>query len=152
MFDELAGTSAKDSALGGYESEEERESLASKLEKGQELFGEAASANEQNKAVESGFLTGGGNGLSPNNSIDPFKLIPGEYVVHRKFGIGKFLGIRSIAVDAAPVNATTGETVGPAPKIGFLFIEYADAQAKIRPEKAAAQLYRFQAPARSSPA
>ena len=146
MFDELAGTSAKDSALGGYESEEERESLASKLEKGQELFGEAASANEQNKAVESGFLTGGGNGLSPNNSIDPFKLIPGEYVVHRKFGIGKFLGIRSIAVDAAPVNATTGETVGPAPKIGFLFIEYADAQAKIRPEKAAAQLYRFASP------
>ena len=61
--------------------------------------------------------------MSPNNSIDPFKLIPGEYVVHRKFGIGKFLGIRSIAVDAAPVNATTGETVGPAPKIGFLFIE-----------------------------
>ena len=146
MFDQLAGTSAKGSALGGYESEEERESLASRLEKGQELFGEAAAASAQNKSVESGFLTGGGNGLSPNNSIDPFKLIPGEYVVHRKFGIGKFLGIRSIAVDAAPVNAATGETVGPAPKVGFLFIEYADAQAKIRPEKAAAQLYRFASP------
>ena len=146
MFDQLAGTSAKGSALGGYESEEERESLANRLEKGQAIFGEAAAASEQNKAVESGFLTGGGNGLSPNNSIDPFKLIPGEYVVHRKFGIGKFLGIRSIAVDAAPVNAATGETVGPAPKVGFLFIEYADAQAKIRPEKAAAQLYRFASP------
>lgn len=143
MFDELAGSS-----IGDIDSEKDRETLASRLEKGEELFGAAAEANRENKAIDAGgsFLTGGGNGLSPNNSIDPFKLIPGEYVVHRKFGIGKFLGIRSIAVDSDPVNAATGQMVAPAPKIGFLFIEYADSTAKIRPEKAAQQLYRFASP------
>ena len=95
-------------------------------------------------------MTGGGNGLSLNNSIDPFKLIPGEYVVHRKFGIGKFLGIRSIDRGRGARERDHRRKIGPAPKIGFLFIEYADAQAKIRPEKAAAQLYRFASPARSS--
>jgi hypothetical protein len=42
-------------------------------------------------ATSSQLLLGGGNGLSSNNSIDPFKLIPGEFVVHRKYGIGKFM-------------------------------------------------------------
>ena len=46
------GGGGKRFRTGGYESEEERESLASKLEKGQELFGEAGPANEQNKAEE----------------------------------------------------------------------------------------------------
>jgi hypothetical protein len=36
------------------------------------------------------------DGLSANNSINPFALITGEYVVHKKYGIGKFMGIRNI--------------------------------------------------------
>ena len=142
MFDRLAG-----GGPSGIDSETRAESL----ERGEEIFGEAARANQQNREAfeedeTSGsiLLRGGGNGLSPNNSIDPFKLIPGEYVVHRKFGIGKFLGIRSIAVEA-PTDED-GKPVGPKPRVGYLFIEYADTTAKIKPEKARAQLYRFASP------
>jgi transcription-repair coupling factor (superfamily II helicase) len=82
-------------------------------------------------------------GLPDNNSIDPFKLIPGEYVVHRKFGIGRFLGVRTIPADEAMNEASSsGETA----RIGYLFIEYADGTAKIRPDKARCQLYRYASP------
>ena len=118
MFDRLAG-----GGPSGIDSETRAESL----ERGEEIFGEAARANQQNREAfeedeTSGsiLLRGGGNGLSPNNSIDPFKLIPGEYVVHRKFGIGKFLGIRSIAVEA-PTDED-GKPVGPKPRVGYLFM------------------------------
>jgi hypothetical protein len=98
---------------------------------GEEMLGAAASASAENKsAVEGGFFEKGGNGLSANNSIDPFKLIPGEYVVHRRIGIGKFQGIRSIAIDPDPINPLTGEVIGRAPKIGFLFIDFADQQVR----------------------
>ena len=82
-------------------------------------------------------------GLADNNSIDPFKLIPGEYVVHRKFGIGRFLGVRTISADE-PTNGA-GSSVETS-RIGYLFIEYADGTAKIRPDKARCQLYRFASP------
>jgi len=78
------------------------------------------------------------------NSIDPFKLIPGELVIHRKFGIGRFLGVRSIAVDDCSVEDNT--STSSSTRVGYLFIEYADATAKIRPEKARFQLYRFTSP------
>ena len=71
-------------------------------------------------------------GLADNNSIDPFKLIPGEYVVHRKFGIGRFLGVRTISVDD-PTNGA-GSSVETS-RIGYLFIEYADGTAKFGPTK-----------------
>ena len=53
--------------------------------------------------------------------------------MHRKFGIGKFLGIRSIAVEA-PTDED-GKPVGPKPRVGYLFIEYADTTAKIKPRR-----------------
>ena len=37
--------------------------------------------------------------LGSNNSIDPFKLVAGEYVVHRKYGIGQFLGMKVLNVE-----------------------------------------------------
>ena len=137
---------SSDDVIGSYDTEDERESIASNLKKSQELFGEAVMANQENEQIVSDFFSGGGNGLSSNNSVDPFTLVSGEYVVHRKFGIGQFLGIRNIAVERDAVKAATGETVGPALRIGYLFIQYADAQAKIRPEKAKKQLYRFASP------
>lgn len=84
----------------------------------------------------------------PDNSIDPFKLIPGEYIVHRKYGIGKFLGFRRITVGASNIAGGKDE---PKPRIGYLFIEYADQQAKIRPEKARSQLYRYSSPGSIKP-
>jgi len=152
MFDQLAGPS-----LGALVGDD-----GGGVDQSQRIFGEAANASQANKAMlaedveedgeggvranggGAGLLQGGGNGLSPNNSIDPFKLIPGEFVVHRKYGIGKFLGIRSIAEDA-PLGAD-GQPSGPAPRVGYLFIQYADNQAKIKPEKASEQLYRYASP------
>ena len=49
MFDELAGSS-----IGDIDSEKDRETLASRLEKGEELFGAAAEANRENKAIDAG--------------------------------------------------------------------------------------------------
>ena len=158
MFDQLAasGPGATSSSHDGDGDGDEEDMF----EKSESIFGEAAKASQANRDVleegeegEGGFspaggavglLQGGGNGLSPNNSIDPFKLIPGEYVVHRKFGIGKFLGIRSIAME--PPMGEDGQPSGPAPRVGYLFIEYADQQAKIKPEKASEQLYRYASP------
>jgi len=132
-FDELVARGA--GVVDGGTGEDLLDPLADARD-GAAMFGEAAAA----AAANSSLLAGGGNGLSPNNSIDPFKLIPGEYVVHRKFGVGKFLGIRSIAVEAPAPNGD------PPPKVGYLFIKYADAEAKIKPEKARAQLYRYASP------
>lgn len=86
--------------------------------------------------------------IHETNSIDPFKLIPGELVIHRKFGIGRFLGVRSIAMDDCSGKEchSTKECHSASTRVGYLFIEYADATAKIRPEKARFQLYRFASP------
>jgi hypothetical protein len=54
------------------------------------------------------------------------------------------LGIKSIAME--PPIGEDGLPSGPAPRVGFLFIQYADTQAKIKPEKARAQLYRYASP------
>ena len=75
-----------------------------------------------------------------NNSIDPFKLVAGEYVVHRKYGIGKFLGMRSINHE----DGETGRNEGI--RKVFLFIQFADDTAKIEPKKASMQLYRYASP------
>ena len=75
-----------------------------------------------------------------NNSIDPFKLVIGEYVVHRKYGIGKFLGMRSINHE----DEETGRNEGT--RKVFLFIQFADDTAKIEPKKASMQLYRYASP------
>ena len=75
-----------------------------------------------------------------NNSIDPFKLVIGEYVVHRKYGIGKFLGMRSINHE----DEETGRNEGT--RKVFLFIQFADDTAKIEPKKASMHLYRYASP------
>jgi transcription-repair coupling factor len=92
---------------------------------------------EQNNRASEGYTlsTGGAN-----NSIDPLKLIPGEYVVHRKYGIGKYIGKRVIFVEDVEGGRANGIQ-----KI-FLFIKFADDTARIDPEKAARQLYRYASP------
>ena len=94
--------------------------------------------------IATSYCNDGSNMWSISNSVDPFKLIPGEYVVHRKYGVGKFLGIRNITVQIPPGGDVESRT--PLQRTGYLFIEYADQQAKIKPEKARNQLYRYASP------
>ena len=95
-------------------------------------------ALEMNNRVLEGY-NDSTHGLA-NNSIDPFKLVIGEYVVHRKYGIGKFLGMRSINHE----DEETGRNEGT--RKVFLFIQFADDTAKIEPKKASMQLYRYASP------
>ena len=66
-------------------------------------------------------------GLADNNSIDPFKLIPGEYVVHRASLVLDAFYVRTISADE-PTNGA-GSSVETS-RIGYLFIEYADGTAQ----------------------
>ena len=56
----------------------------------------AAEVEEQNRRAREGYSE---SSLGVNNSIDPFKLVPGEYVVHRKYGIGQFLGHKVLPIE-----------------------------------------------------
>jgi transcription-repair coupling factor (superfamily II helicase) len=65
-----------------------------------------------------------------NTSVDPERLIPGEYIVHAKVGIGQFLKLGNI----------------PGKKEKYIIIMFADKRAKIKASLASKKLYRYQSP------
>ncbi|KAM3292446.1 hypothetical protein ACQJBY_036320 [Aegilops geniculata] len=65
---------------------------------------------------------------SLGHRVDPRELEPGEYVVHKKVGVGKFVCI----------SGEDGEN--------YVFIQYADAMAKLAVDQAARMLYRYNLP------
>ncbi|CAN6381413.1 unnamed protein product, partial [Urochloa humidicola] len=67
-------------------------------------------------------------GSSLGHRVDPRELEPGEYVVHKKVGVGKF----------ACISAEDG--------VDYVFIQYADAMAKLAVDQAARMLYRYNLP------
>ncbi|KAL3526243.1 hypothetical protein ACH5RR_010899 [Cinchona calisaya] len=66
--------------------------------------------------------------------VDPYTLRPGDYVVHKKVGIGRFVGIKfDLSKDEdAPIE--------------YVFIEYADGMAKLPVKQACRLLYRYNLP------
>ncbi|XP_008776976.2 ATP-dependent DNA helicase At3g02060, chloroplastic isoform X2 [Phoenix dactylifera] len=66
---------------------------------------------------------------------DPYSLCPGDYVVHKRVGIGKFVAIKY----DVPKNSSSGP-------IEYVFIEYADGMAKLPVKQAARMLYRYNLP------
>ncbi|KAG6518912.1 hypothetical protein ZIOFF_022398 [Zingiber officinale] len=64
--------------------------------------------------------------------VDPYTLNPGDYVVHKKVGIGKFVAIKF----DAPKDSSSGP-------IEYVFIEYADGMAKLPVKQASRLLYRY---------
>lgn len=71
----------------------------------------------------------GGGGIS--YKVDPYTLKSGDYVVHKKVGIGRFAGIKF------DVPKDFGEP------IEYVFIEYADGMAKLPVKQASRMLYRY---------
>ncbi|CAB4275536.1 unnamed protein product [Prunus armeniaca] len=63
--------------------------------------------------------------------VDPYSLRSGDYVVHKKVGIGRFVGIKF------DVSNSTAE---------YVFIEYADGMAKLPVKQASRLLYRYSLP------
>ncbi|KAL0367871.1 UNVERIFIED_CONTAM: ATP-dependent DNA helicase, chloroplastic [Sesamum radiatum] len=67
-------------------------------------------------------------------SVDPYTLRSGDYVVHKKVGIGRFVGVKF------DVSKDSSEP------IEYVFIEYADGMAKLPVKQAARMLYRYNLP------
>jgi transcription-repair coupling factor (superfamily II helicase) len=63
--------------------------------------------------------------------VDPYSLRSGDYVVHKKVGIGRFVGIK--------FDVPKGSTE----PVEFVFIEYADGMAKLPVKQASRLLYRY---------
>ncbi|XP_061356166.1 ATP-dependent DNA helicase At3g02060, chloroplastic, partial [Gastrolobium bilobum] len=66
--------------------------------------------------------------------VDPYTLSSGDYVVHKKVGIGRFVGIKF----DVPKNSTEPTE--------YVFIEYADGMAKLPVKQASRMLYRYTLP------
>ncbi|XAR52067.1 DNA helicase [Bertholletia excelsa] len=66
--------------------------------------------------------------------VDPYTLRAGDYVVHKKVGIGRFVGIK--------FDVPKGSTE----PIEYAFIEYADGMAKLPVKQASRMLYRYNLP------
>ncbi|XP_010550244.1 PREDICTED: ATP-dependent DNA helicase At3g02060, chloroplastic isoform X2 [Tarenaya hassleriana] len=81
-------------------------------------------------------LKGDGQGLGGGFSykVDPYSLRSGDYVVHKKVGVGRFVGIKF------DVPKDSSEPVE------YVFIEYADGMAKLPLKQASRSLYRFNLP------
>ncbi|KAL6890221.1 hypothetical protein ACP4OV_008984 [Aristida adscensionis] len=95
---------------------------------------EEEEGSEDDGGAEDGVDGGGGGrkgmaaGSSLGHRVDPRQLEPGEYVVHKKVGVGKF----------ACISAEDG--------VEYVFIQYADAMAKLAVDQAARMLYRYNLP------
>ena len=126
-FNDGGAISAWDTFRTSMDSSEADEQVDDMLES-------AAEVEEKNRRVRDGYVE---DAFGVNNAIDPFKLVTGEYVVHRKYGIGQFLGMKVLAVE----SANEGTQNKP-----FLFLKYQDATAKISPEASRRLLYRFCSP------
>ncbi|KAJ4959779.1 hypothetical protein NE237_019689 [Protea cynaroides] len=76
----------------------------------------------------------GGNTVEFNYKVDPYTLRSGDYVVHKKVGIGRFVGIKY----DVPKDSTE--------PIEYVFIDYADGMAKLPVKQASRVLYRYNLP------
>ncbi|KAL5728421.1 hypothetical protein ACHQM5_001510 [Ranunculus cassubicifolius] len=82
-------------------------------------------------------VRGGGGGDSKEGfsyRVDPYTLHAGDYVVHKKVGVGRFVGIK---FDASKDFTKPVE---------YVFIEYADGMAKLPVVQASKMLYRYNLP------
>lgn len=77
-----------------------------------------------------GDRTGDGSGAF-SYKVDPYSLNPGDYVVHKKVGIGRFVGVKFDVPKAS------------SEPIEYVFIEYADGMAKLPVTQASRMLYRY---------
>ncbi|OIW03348.1 hypothetical protein TanjilG_10276 [Lupinus angustifolius] len=81
-----------------------------------------------------GHKEGKDGGGSFSYKVDPYTLVSGDYVVHKKVGIGRFVGIK---IDVPKNSSEPTE---------YVFIEYADGMAKLPVTQASKMLYRYSLP------
>jgi hypothetical protein len=93
--------------------------------RGEEGDADGGEEEDDEDAGEGKRKAGVAAGSSLGHRVDPRELEPGEYVVHKKVGVGKF----------ACISAEDG--------VDYVFIQYADAMAKLAVDQAARMLYRY---------
>ncbi|KAL5581490.1 hypothetical protein UlMin_013932 [Ulmus minor] len=81
-----------------------------------------------------GATAGDGDSAGFNYKVDPYTLRSGDYVVHKKVGVGRFVGIK---FDVPK---------GSSEPIEYVFIEYGDGMAKLPLKQASRLLYRYNLP------
>jgi transcription-repair coupling factor (superfamily II helicase) len=64
------------------------------------------------------------------------QVVAGEFIVHAKYGVAQFLGLKMRA-----------DKEDPTKKVQYMFLKYADGTATIKASLASRQLYRYQSPA-----
>lgn len=79
-----------------------------------------------------GERTAGDASAAISYKVDPYSLRSGDYVVHKKVGIGRFVGVK--------YDVPKGGSSVP---IEYVFIEYADGMAKLPLKQASRMLYRY---------
>lgn len=79
-----------------------------------------------------GERTAGDASAAISYKVDPYSLRSGDYVVHKKVGIGCFVGVK--------YDVPKGGSSEP---IEYVFIEYADGMAKLPLKQASRMLYRY---------
>jgi hypothetical protein len=78
-------------------------------------------------------------GFSLNTSVDPTRVAQGEYIVHKKYGVGQFMGLKDL-----PAPDGSGK------KVTYMFLKYADGTAKLKASLASRLLYRYRNPGTES--
>ncbi|XP_027102041.1 ATP-dependent DNA helicase At3g02060, chloroplastic [Coffea eugenioides] len=77
--------------------------------------------------------------------VDPYTLCPGDYVVHKKVGIGRFVSIKFDLPKLKHPN-TYNTDHNPQLPTEYVYIEYADGMAKLPVKQASRMLYRYNLP------
>lgn len=120
-----SGGNASDKPLDGVAAKKMKERLQEQRRHGMQAISNMMKQRGQGVAVD---------GEAFSYAVDPDTLSPGEYVVHKRVGVGCFIGIK--------YEVPAGKTK-PAK---YIYLKYADGVAKLRAKQASRLLYRYFSP------
>lgn len=113
---------ATNNALSKDEAEAVRVKLREQREKGLQAIREK---------LRSQGLAKGDDGDTFFHGVDPETLVPDEYVVHKKVGVGRFIGMKYEMPE------------GKSKAAKYVYLQYADGKAKVKAKQAHRLLYRY---------
>ncbi|KAG6554268.1 hypothetical protein Mapa_004184 [Marchantia paleacea] len=110
--------------LGAEEANRLKDRLIEQKRKGMQAIQQKISQGRQSRGQDEDFSC----------SVDPDTLILGEYVVHKRVGVGKFIGLK---FEVPPGKERPAK---------YIYLKYADGIAKLKAKQAQRLLYRYHLP------
>ncbi|BBN01417.1 transcription-repair coupling factor (superfamily II helicase) [Marchantia polymorpha subsp. ruderalis] len=110
--------------LGAEEANRLKDRLIAQKRKGMQAIQQKISQGRQSRGDDDEFSC----------SVDPDTLILGEYVVHKRVGVGKFIGLK---FEVPPGKERPAK---------YIYLKYADGIAKLKAKQAQRLLYRYHLP------